>query len=63
MNLPTTSPEKKGGKASYHNGTQNNLPIINLFPFTIPTLSFSMEHYIVKTGGRETFKSFPYREL
>lgn len=22
-----------------------------------------MEHYVVKTGEREMFKSFPYREL
>ena len=61
MNLPATSPEKPGGKASYHNGTQH-LPIINLFPFTIPILSFRMEHYVAKIEGREKFKSFPYKE-
>ena len=53
MNLPATSPEKPGGKASYHNGTQH-LPIINLFPFTIPILSFRMEHYVAKIEGRES---------
>lgn len=51
MKLPAISLEKSGGEASYHNETHQHLLIINLFPFTIPTLSFRMEKYVVKTGG------------